>query len=374
MKLRYLLAAMLLACSPAYAGIESWSTTAASNNSSPPNGAPEGMAPSAVNNVIRENMAGVRTWYEDAGFVNLGYTHTYASGTSFTIASTDYTSTYEVGRRIRAVGSSTGTIYGTITASSFSTDTTVTVEWDSGSLSNESLTVSLGVLTPTGDTIPYLYKEAAAVASASTVDLDAINGDFTHITGTTTITAFTLAQGQRRLVVFDGALTLTHNGTSLILPGGENIATAAGDVAIIVGEGSGNVRVANYLRANGTAIGGAQYKVGNTTFDLTSSTGTFSITGVGFKPKALILIATVSSTTYASWGFTDGTTSLTMRSNASGTPDNFAVTANLALLEATVGNNQVIDLSSFDSDGATFANTKSGSPTGTASILYIAFR
>ena len=37
--------------------IQDWSTTAASNNSASPNGAPEGMAPSGVNNTIRENMA-----------------------------------------------------------------------------------------------------------------------------------------------------------------------------------------------------------------------------------------------------------------------------------------------------------------------------
>lgn len=40
--------------------IINYSRTAASNNSSPPNGAPEGMAPGAVNNVIREVMADIR--------------------------------------------------------------------------------------------------------------------------------------------------------------------------------------------------------------------------------------------------------------------------------------------------------------------------
>lgn len=45
--------------------ISSWSTTAASNNSPAPNGAPEGMAPSGVNDVIRENMAAVSKFYKD---------------------------------------------------------------------------------------------------------------------------------------------------------------------------------------------------------------------------------------------------------------------------------------------------------------------
>lgn len=136
------------------ANISTWSTTAANNNSNPPDGWPENMAPSAVNDAAREMMASVRTWYEDAEWTNFGYTHTYASGTSFTIAGADYTTEYHVGRRLRAVGSSTGTIYGTITASSFSTNTTVTIAWDSGSLSNETLTVSLAALSANNSAMP----------------------------------------------------------------------------------------------------------------------------------------------------------------------------------------------------------------------------
>lgn len=45
--------------------ISNWSTTAASNNSAPPNGAPEAMLPSAVNNVMRQNMAELAKWYQD---------------------------------------------------------------------------------------------------------------------------------------------------------------------------------------------------------------------------------------------------------------------------------------------------------------------
>ena len=48
------------------ADVSQWSTTASSNNSASPNGAPEGMAPSGVNNVIRENMAALAKWYSDS--------------------------------------------------------------------------------------------------------------------------------------------------------------------------------------------------------------------------------------------------------------------------------------------------------------------
>jgi len=128
------------------AAISTWSTTAGSNNSASPDGWPEGMAPSGVNDSARENMSALRTWYEDAEWINWGDTTAYVGATQFKIAGADVTSRYTVGRRVRVVGTSTGTIYGTITVSAFSTDTTVTVVFDSGSMSSETLTASLGAI------------------------------------------------------------------------------------------------------------------------------------------------------------------------------------------------------------------------------------
>jgi len=93
---------------------------------------------------------------------------------------------------------------------------------------------------------------AADVASASTADLGAAVGRFVNITGTTTITSFgTVAAGIWRIVTFAGALTLTHNATSLILPGGASITTAAGDSLIAESLGSGNWKIHIYMPAAG---------------------------------------------------------------------------------------------------------------------------
>lgn len=101
-------------------------------------------------------------------------------------------------------------------------------------------------------------SRATAIASAATTDIGAATAPFVHVTGTTTITALgTVQAGTRRIVVFDGILTLTHNGTSLILPTAANITTAAGDVAVFVSEGSGNWRCVDYQRASGDAVSGA---------------------------------------------------------------------------------------------------------------------
>ncbi len=133
--------------------ISAWSKTAASNNATSPDGFKEGMAASGVNDSSREVMAAIRTQMEDAEWFNWGDTLTYLSGTQFTVA-TDVTARYLVNRRIKVTGSAAGTIYGTITVSSYSApDTTVTVSWDSGSMSNETLTGYLSILS-TNDATP----------------------------------------------------------------------------------------------------------------------------------------------------------------------------------------------------------------------------
>ena len=45
--------------------VSEWATSAASNNDAPPDGFPEGMAPSAVNDAAREVMASIARWYQD---------------------------------------------------------------------------------------------------------------------------------------------------------------------------------------------------------------------------------------------------------------------------------------------------------------------
>ena len=63
------------------ANVSQYSTTAANNNSTPPDGAPEGMAPSTVNDTIREIMAGLAKWYSDTD----GTLATAGSSNAFTI-------------------------------------------------------------------------------------------------------------------------------------------------------------------------------------------------------------------------------------------------------------------------------------------------
>lgn len=100
---------------------------------------------------------------------------------------------------------------------------------------------------------PLNMAEGAAVASAATINLDAATGNLVHITGTTPITAITLAAGYHRWLVFDDALTLTHS-VNLILQGSANITTVAGDSCLLIGEGGGVVRMLDYRLIDGRAL------------------------------------------------------------------------------------------------------------------------
>jgi hypothetical protein len=163
--------------------IKDYSTTQANNTSLNGISTAEGMLPSNLNNAIRGLMKNTRDWFNDAQWIEYGdgdasYTAAYASATSFTIAGVDVTSIYHAGRRIKLTASTPGTIFGTIASSSFSTNTTVNVTWDSGSLSNEAISnVYIGALSKTNDSIPTgINATKIADGSISNTEFQYLNG------------------------------------------------------------------------------------------------------------------------------------------------------------------------------------------------------
>lgn len=107
---------------------------------------------------------------------------------------------------------------------------------------------TLGVTGATTLGAGVLGALATDVASATTTDLSDAAGSIVDVTGTTTITAVTLGEGDWTIVRFAGALTFTH-GASLVLPGAANITTVAGDYALLVGYASDVVKCAFYQRS-----------------------------------------------------------------------------------------------------------------------------
>lgn len=167
------------------AGIKDYSTTAASNTSVGGVSIAEGMLPSNINNAFRAITADIREWFNDSQWVEYGdgdgaFTAAYASATSFTIAGVDVTGFYHAGRRIKLTASTPGTIYGTISSSTFSTNTTVNVTWDSGSLSNEAISnLYVGILSKTNDAIP------TGIGATKIADGSVSDAEFQYLNGVT---------------------------------------------------------------------------------------------------------------------------------------------------------------------------------------------
>jgi hypothetical protein len=152
--------------------IRNWSTTAASNSLASPYGAPEGTFKfSEVNDTIRQLMADVRAYAEDAQFVDLGHTISFASVSSFKITGSDQRSIYADGRRLKAfIG--TGNVVGSVLSTTFAAgDTNVAITLDSGVLDSSLSSVAIGILTPTGGALP----NGSFLFAGQSISLSALN-------------------------------------------------------------------------------------------------------------------------------------------------------------------------------------------------------
>jgi microcystin-dependent protein len=106
---------------------------------------------------------------------------------------------------------------------------------------------------------PLAATAEVTVASATTCNILAAASEFVAISGTTTVTSFGTGANTKRFCRATGAFKITHNATSLICPGGQDITTEAGDTWIVISDASSNVRIFAYQRAavppNGVPVG-----------------------------------------------------------------------------------------------------------------------
>jgi hypothetical protein len=211
--------------------VKTWSTTAASNNAASPDGWPENMPPSGVNNSAREMMAEIREVWNDKEWFELGSgtgtsDATRASATSITIAA-DVTSSYHVGRRVKIYGANTGTIYGKIATSAYSApNTTVSFTLDSGTIHSSDTTPRVWVgSTYVGPATPVVDEDnmasnssvlapsqqsvkAYADSGTQTITNKTINLANNTLTGTTA--QFNTALSDNDFTTLAGSETLTN--------------------------------------------------------------------------------------------------------------------------------------------------------------------
>lgn len=138
--------------------------------------------------------------------------------------------------------------------------------------------------------MPDGFGVSTNITSATTTDLGTIASHDVNITGTTTITSFGSTASLNYpfyMLRFSGALTITHNGSSLILPGSANITTAAFDTAIAQYLGSGNWQVVQYTKVAVPPYPGLsiaftkQYLISGTTYNTPAGARTIVVRGCG---------------------------------------------------------------------------------------------
>lgn len=137
---------------------------------------------------------------------------------------------------------------------------------------NRIESLAAGTSTTDAANVGQIYNQGVEqdVASAATTDIGIINSNFIRITGTTTINSLGTNYRGPKFVRFSAALVLTHNATTLILPGGANITTSAGDRAIFVPKGNpsdGWICVA-YQTQNNLGYQSARNKLINSNFQI----------------------------------------------------------------------------------------------------------
>lgn len=110
-------------------------------------------------------------------------------------------------------------------------------------------------------------------------------------------------------------------------------------------------------------------KVISTTYDIATASGTQALTGVGFTSKAVLFLATVVATGHvASVGFDDGVTGACLYDNNAVLTGSWGHAPASLILQVSNGNYASGVISAWGADGATITWTKTGLPTGSATI------
>jgi len=128
------------------------------------------------------------------------------------------------------------------------------------------------------------WGEGVAVASASTIALGP--EIWTHISGSTNISTIT-GTNPWAWVVFDGNLTLNYSA-NLLTPASINLAVRAGDVVLLLNEGSGVWRVASHYQADGLLIATQDSRTNTSDVPLTVRSTTSGTPAAGMGTDILL--------------------------------------------------------------------------------------
>jgi len=221
--------------------------------------------------------------------VTTGLTPTFISTTSFSLLG-NQTATYEPKRRIRAFKSS-GTVYGKIVTSVFSSVTTVTVSLDSGTLDSSLTRVDLGIVSAANTSLPILIEPGTELIDVRIFTADTVQ-DFLLTT--------TMQARYKHFIFHFAPTTLSASGSALFArftrDSGVSYDAGASDYGWRINRSEIDT---NFL----AFIGNPSQQIQFTT--ATSGTNTFVNGDVTFEPKRGYISAKLHSVSATGAGLND---------------------------------------------------------------------
>lgn len=129
------------------------------------------------------------------------------------------------------------------------------------------------------------------------------------------------------------------------------------------------------IKAYADALPTSSFFIGTTTRDLTTASGNQTVSGVGFQPTHVLFMASLAAaTSTAANGMDDGSTATCTYRTGGATTWNRDVDDSMRLETTNSSTRQTANIGSFNSDGFVLAWVKSGTPTGTAYVIFMAFK
>jgi|GEM_PF-7053434 len=264
-----------------------------------------GVLQRTIDNVSGINDANVSV----SQWVTFGSAPTYISATSFSVAG-DQTGSFQIGRRVQCTVTA-GVVYGSITASVFSTVTTVTVLLDSGALDSGLNSVALGLLTskntsvPTSLTAPLItpvtLSGTSLVFANSSVAADPaasniwVSNRITLTGSAVTFTNFPAApQAGAWTEIYCNAAHVFTNNSNLLVDGGLTYTAAIGD-RVLVRAQTTTIFELHFLRISPAATSAL---AGTSRFGTNAEQLNGVLTNVGCTPAGLASVLSLSANGY----------------------------------------------------------------------------
>lgn len=187
-------------------------------------------------------------------------------------------------------------------------------------------------------------------------------------------------------MLYTGVYTPTNGQYVTVIPSGGNPAYIPGDFTITQNRLNGLTYVPftgtdTEIYATKFYFGALSTKVGSFTRDMTTASGTQAVTGVGFRPKAVMLIANQANEPEVSIGIASQNNLSANNTNAGSVFSRYATAAgdwSSSNTSAIYADQSTGDyggvVSSLDDDGFTITWTKTSLPTGTLNVYYLAIQ